>query len=355
MARDDPLRFRPADLEAFAAAVLGAAGVTQPHRDDIAAALVRADLRGVDSHGIARLEPYAEHFEAGGFDPDPEMSFEQRAPGALVVDADGGPGQSAGTQTMERLVSMAREAGVAAGVVRNSNHFGTAARYAELAADADCIGVAATNAPAEVVPYGATERYLGTNPLAVSVPTGGETPITLDMATSVVAMGKVAHVAAETGQRVPGHWALDEAGDPTTDPEAVHALRPLGGHKGYGLAVVVEVLAGLLSGAGRSVDLGPLYDDFDEPMGVGHFFLALDVASFRDLAAFADDVDRFVEGLKAVRTGEDTTEVLLPGEPEARAMAENRERGVPVNRGVVETLRDLADRYGVALPDPVEE
>jgi ureidoglycolate dehydrogenase (NAD+) len=253
--------------------------------------------------------------------------------------------------TMERLISLARESGVAVGTVKNSNHFGTAAYYTEMAAASDCVGMAMTNVPAEVVPFGGREPYLGTNPVAVSVPMSDEEFITMDMATSIVAMGKIDHVAAEKGEEIPSGWAVDENGEPTTDPTRVRALEPMGGAKGYCLAVIVDMLAGLLSGAGQSTEAGPLYDDYDEGMGLGHFFLAIDVTTMRDLDAFTGAVETFVDGLKQVETKEGVDEVMYPGEIETRNARENRERGVPINRNVYGKLGKIADRYDVALPE----
>ena len=354
MSQAPTLRFEQADLETFAAEILRGAGLASPHREVVASALVRADLRGVDSHGVARLEPYVAHLEAGGFNPDPAIELTERSESSLAVDADNGPGQPAGKATMERLISMAKQSGVAVGVVKNSNHFGTAAYYTEMAASEDCIGVAMTNVPAEVIPFGGREPYLGTNPIAVSIPTDADFPITLDMATSIVAMGKVSHVAAETDESIPEEWGVDENGEPTTDPHELRALRPLGGAKGYCLAVIVDLLTGVLSDANPSIDVGSLYDDFDEPMGLGHFYLAIDVATLRDVDAFKADVGQFAAGLKAIQPEEGVSEVMLPGEIESRTRLSNEERGVPVNRPVFEKLATIAAEYGVEPPAAVQ-
>ncbi|AUV82460.1 malate dehydrogenase [Salinigranum rubrum] len=251
---------------------------------------------------------------------------------------------------MRRLIELAAESGVAVGVVKHSNHFGTAAYYTEMAAEHDCIGFAMTNVPAEVIPFGGREPYLGTNPISVSVPSPLDYPITLDMATSVVAMGKIDHVAAEKGESVPEEWGVDAEGSPTTDPTRIEALRPLGGAKGYCLGVIVDLLCGVLSGANISADVGSLYDDFDQSMDAGHFFLVIDIATFRALDEFLAHVGRFVEGLKAIEPDAGVEEVLLPGEIESRALVENRERGVPVNGNVFEKLTSIAAGYGVETP-----
>jgi ureidoglycolate dehydrogenase (NAD+) len=354
MSDPDTVRVEPAELESFASELLAAVGVASPHRENIAEALVRADLRGVDSHGVARLEPYVSHFEAGGFNPDPDIQMVQVGESAVTTDADDGPGQTASRRTMERLISLSRETGVAVGTVKNSNHFGTAAYYTEMAADADCIGMAMTNVPAEVVPFGGREPYLGTNPVAASVPTASEDHITMDMATSIVAMGKIDHVAKEKGEQIPEGWGVDENGEPTTDPERVHALRPVGGPKGYCLSVIVDMLAGLLSGAGQSTEMGPLYDDFDEGMGLGHFFLAVDIETLRDVDEFKSAVEVFIDGLKKIQTDQGVDEVLFPGEIESRNARRNRGLGVPVNGKVFAKLGRIAEKHGVDPPERVE-
>jgi ureidoglycolate dehydrogenase (NAD+) len=350
MAGSDGFRFQPDSVESFAAELLQKAGLKSPHCEVVAEALVRADLRGVSSHGVARLDPYIAHLEAGGFNPDPDVTLNEQADGALVVDADNGPGQSAGKPTMERLISMAGQNGVAAGVVNNSNHFGTAAYYTEMAANADCIGMAMTNVPAEVIPFGGREPYLGTNPIAISSPSPKDHPITLDMATSIVAMGKIDHVASEKGEKIPDDWGVDSEGNPTTDPDQVSALRPVGGPKGYGLGVIVEILAGILSGAGQSTTMTSLYDDYEDSLGVGHFYLALDVDTFMNVDEFESGIGSFIEGIKDVATGEDVSEVMLPGEIEANTLQQNRRNGVPIEESVFENLRAQAEKYGVDLP-----
>ena len=343
-------RIDPDALESFVADVLREVGVVDEHASLLGRALVRADLRGIDSHGVARLETYVRKFEAGGFNPDPDIGVERIAPAFARVDADDGPGQAAAVRAMDAAMDMARDAGVGTAVVENSNHFGTAAFYTQRAAEADFIGVSLTNVGPDVVPYGGTEALLGTNPISVAVPTNREFPITLDMATSVVAMGKINHVAAVTGEEIPDHWAVDADGNPTTDPREVAALRPLGGPKGYGLAVIVDALCGLLSGARASPEIGPLYDEYDEPMRLGHFVTAIDVSAAMDPDDFRARIDEYVDSLKASPTADGVDEVLLPGEPEARRRRENERRGVPLSEGTHESLGRLADRYDRPLP-----
>lgn len=347
---DRQYRIAGDELRRFARDVLSAAGVAEPHAETVATGLTRASLRGIDSHGVARLEVYVEKFLAGGFNPDPDITVEWADGSSFSVDADDGPGQSAAMLAMETALDLAADAGIAGGVVRNSNHFGTAAFYTQRAAEDDCIGLAMTNVGSDVVPFDGTEPYLGTNPMSFAIPTGSSYPITVDMATSVVAMGKIDHIAKETGEPIPDDWAVDVDGEPTTDPHAVAALRPMAGPKGYGLGLVVDVLCGLLSGMGPSPTVGPLYDEFDRPMRLGHFVGAIDVGRFRDVEAFKSDVDGVIEDLKAIgaRTQE---EVMLPGEIEANTRERREREGVPLPPGVYESLERLAERLDVPIPD----
>lgn len=340
------------ELEAFARTVLSEAGVAEEHARCVAHALVRADLRGVDSHGVARLETYVEKFEAGGFNSAPDIAVEEVADAAVLVDADDGPGQSAGVEAMDHAIERAERCGIGVAAVANSNHFGTAAYYTERASAEGLVGVAMTNVGPDVAPFGGVDPILGTNPISVSVPTDREFPITLDMATSVVAMGKIDHAEKED-ERLPEDWALDENGDPARDPDSVAALRPVGGPKGFGLGIVVDVLCGVLTGAGTSPTIGALYGEYDQSMDLGHFVAAIDVDRFRDLPAFRAAVGEYVDLLKDQRTREGIDEIRMPGELETLTMARQRQEGVAINEDGREGIERLAERYDLERPRPL--
>lgn len=350
----DAIRIDHETLEAFVRRVLTNGGVDSDPAETVANALVTANLRGIDSHGVARLDAYMRNFTSGGFNPSPDVTTERVKDAVVLVDGDDGPGQYAGMKAMTEAIEVAAEAGVGFASVQNSNHFGTAAYFTQRAAEHDCIGLSMTNVGPDVIPFGGTSPHLGTNPIAFSVPTKRDFPITLDMATSVVAMGKIDHVAAETGEEIPEEWAVDESGQPTTDPHEVHALRPVGGPKGYGLAVIVDVLCGLLSGMGSSPTIGALYGEYDEPMELGHFIGAIDVSAFRDTDAFKEDTEALIRGLKSVEPQEGVDEVLLPGEIEAETRRERECDGIPIIGGVADDLRKLASKYDVELPNAFE-
>ena len=339
----------PAELRAFAEAAFERAGVDAADARTVADGLMSASLRGVDSHGVARLATYVRNFDGGGFNPDPEMEVEAlRGGNAFAVEADGGAGHCAGTLAMGMTIDRALDAGgISVATVANSNHFGTAAYYTEMAADRDCIGIAMTNVGPDVVPFNGTRAYLGTNPISVSIPTDRDFHVTLDMATSAVAMGKIDHGTDET---IPDHWGVDAAGEPTTDPDEVEALQPLGGPKGYGLAIVVDVLCGLLSGAGPSPSVGPLYDRYDEPMDLGHFLGAIDLATFRDPDRFKAEMGAVVDDLKAIEPRGDASAVMLPGEIEHETSRRRSREGIPIDDVVWDEFEELAGWLDLPLP-----
>lgn len=346
---DEDVRVDHEELSTFAQTLFSEAGLDDEPSHVVADALVTANLRGVDSHGVVRLEPYVRKIEEGGFNASPDITVTHSRPSAYTVDADDGPGQYATVTAMDAVTDAARETGTAFASVVNSNHFGTGAYYTQAAAEEGCIGFAMTNVGPNVAPFGGIDPYFGTNPLAYSVPTNHSYAITLDMATSVVAKGKVI-LADEEGESIPDHWAIDRDGNPTTAPEDVHALRPVGGPKGYGLGLFVDICSGLLSGMGSSPNVDSLYDDYARPQRVGHFVGAIDISAFRDLSTFKADLDEVIADLKSVRTDDGVDEVKLPGEIEAETRAEREENGIPLGPGVCKTLSDRAAKYDVLTP-----
>lgn len=346
---DGTIRIDSDQLRTFVEDVLQSGGVASEHATRVADGLVRADMRGVSSHGVSRLEVYMKKFEGGGFNPTPDVSVTRLDEAIASVDADDGPGQSAAFAATNEAMKLAAESGVGMVSVTNSNHFGTAAYYTEHASEDDFIGLAMTNVGSDVIPFGGSKPFLGTNPISFSVPTDREFSITLDMATSVVAMGRIQEGSRREDTEIPPDWAVDEDGEPTTDPHEAVAVRPLGGPKGYGLGIIVDALCGLVSGVGTSPEVGPLYDAFDEPMRLGHFVGAIDVSAFRDIATFKRDVGDFVDQLKAVETRKGFDEVMLPGEIEAGKLRDQREAGVELQSSTVKSLRTLSDYYDVPL------
>ncbi|WP_323174516.1 Ldh family oxidoreductase [Natrialba sp. PRR66] len=343
-------------LETFTARTLDAAGLSASHADTVAETLVDANLRGIDTHGVVRLDPYVERIESGGIETEPDMTIEETAAGTAILDADGGAGQVSTVRATETAMELAAETGCAFVGVRNSNHFGTASYYTNVAAEHEFIGIGMTHAGPNVAPFGGTDPYFGTNPLSVGLPSNLGYPVTLDMATSVTAKGNVI-LAAEEGEEIPPEWAVDGSGDPITDPEDFHALRPMAGPKGYGLGLVVDAFCGLLLDTAFGDDVPTMYDDMMTPAGLGHMIGVIDVSAFTDPEAFKERLSVMATDLKSTPPRTEFDEVLLPGEPEARTKDRRERDGVPIGTGVRATLAELAETYGIDEPpwQPVED
>lgn len=349
MPADEPVRVDASRLEAFAIDAFTAAGLAPDPAEILAEALTVASLRGVDTHGIVRVDPYSRKLDGGAYNPDPTITVDRRSPSLALVDADRGPGPVGATRAMEEALELATGSGIGLAVVRESNHLGMAGYYTLAAAERGCIGVAMSHGGPRVAPYGGVDPFFGTNPMAFSFPTGRAFPIVLDMSTSAGANAKIRE-AARRDEPIPEGWALDAVGVPTTDPEAVHALSPLGGAKGYGLGLVVELLTGLLAGTTFAPAVDTPFDDFSRSMRIAHLLVAVDVEAVRGLEAYVRDVDTLIDRLKGQRTAPGVEEIRLPGERSARTAEERRDHGVPLDDAAREVLATVAERYDLATP-----
>ena len=306
-------------------------------------------LRGTDSHGVARLPVYIERLRAGVLNARPRPSVLKRDGVVAVVDGDQGPGQVAAVFATDVSIELAREHGAGVVVVRRSAHFGAAAYYAMRAAERGLVAMAMTNTEPLVIPYGGAEPALGTNPICLAAPaTGGV--FNLDMATSQVAMNRVWNTRDE-GRPIPEGWGVDAEGRTTTDAAAVVSGMPLGGYKGYGLALMVEVLCGVLAGAGVREGVGELYGAETAPQDTGHFHLAIDPERTVGRDRFAAVLEGLLGELRAIAPSPGFDEVLVAGDPEERARAERERSGVPVEPALWSTLRALSEELGVAAPE----
>ena len=352
----ETLRFRPEDLKAYAASFFCHFGVPKEDAEIVADVLITADLRGVHSHGIARLHAYyGNRLRRGLINPQTPLTLLHETPTTLAFDAGNGLGQVAGVKAMQACIAKAREVGVGIATVRNSNHYGIAGYYAMLALEHNMIGVSLTNSQPLVAPtYGRT-RVLGTNPIALAVPTGKERPFVLDMATSIVPMGKIA-LYAELGQQIPLGWGIDKAGNLTQDPKAIRdggCLLPLGGtdvmrgYKGYGLALVVDILSGVLSGAAFGPYVGSPSSSDPSPVNIGHFFLALRVDAFRPLEDFKQDMDHLISTLHQAPKAPGQPRIYIHGEKEFEEQERNLREGIPVPIPVVEELKKKGAEVGI--------
>lgn len=336
-------------LKHFVAEVLEKSGVARDAAEVVADVLVAADLRGIESHGVARLESYyVSRIRSGHLNPKPNYHIVRETETTVVYDADNGLGHPVGKMAMQKVIEKAQKHGSAFGGVCNSNHFGIAGYYAMMALEHDMIGMASTNS----VKYG-TATYskdvlLGTNPLAYAIPAGNEPAFVLDFATTTVPKGKLEVYKRKAKPLLPG-WAIDAEGYQTLDPdEALRgALLPLGGfgtdgggHKGYGLGLLVDILCGVLSGGAFGPGL-PLVTDTNKG-AISHWFGAFRIDGFRDVAAFKADMDRELRFFKESSKAPGQERVWTAGEPEFEKTAYHREHGVPVHTKVWDGLQKLS-------------
>ena len=327
-------------------AILRALGLDAPDAETTAEVLVAADLMGIDSHGAALLPLYERLVREGGARARRRVEVLREVGAVALIDGGGGLGHSPAMLAVEMAAERAERLGVAAVAVRRSSHYGAAGVYARRLAERGLIGVSASNVwQAAIVPTGGLEPRLGTNPWAFAAPSARGEPFLLDMATSAAAIGKI-KLAHRAGRALPEGWALTRGGASERDAAAALAdtlLVPLGGHKGYGLASMVEVLAGVLAGA----VLAPVRGGPGGASDIGHFVLALDPGLLRgSRAEFEADLDRMVDALRATAPADPAAPVLVAGDPERAREADRRARGVPLSEAFAAELRGVAGRLG---------
>jgi LDH2 family malate/lactate/ureidoglycolate dehydrogenase len=315
----------------------------------VAETLVWTSLRGVDSHGVARVPVYCERLRGGVLNARPRPSVARREGAIALVDGDHGPGQVAAVFATDLSIELAREHGVGVVSVQHSGHYGAAAFYAMRAAEAGMVAMSMTNTEPFVIPYGGAEPALGTNPICLAAPSAGGHIFNVDMATSQVAVNRIFN-ARDEGREIPDNWGVDERGTPTTDPAAVKSAVPLGGYKGYGLAVLVEVLCGVLPGAGVRQGVGELYSGGGERQNTGHFHLAIDPERTVGRERFATVLGGMLDDLRAIPPAPGFDEVLVAGDPEDRARAVRERDGVPIAPALWASLNRLSADLGVAVP-----
>jgi LDH2 family malate/lactate/ureidoglycolate dehydrogenase len=340
----------PAELQAYGAGILSAAGLPGPDANVVAAALVDANLRGIDSHGVTRIPIYVDRLRRGLVNPEPDVRVVRDSGAALLVDGDNGMGAVVTSRAMELALTRLQDVHSVSVAIRNTNHYSSGAYYMGPALERGAVAFLYANAPSTTAAWGGVRRFLGTNPYTFAAPTGRHGAFVLDMATSVVARGKIL-LAAQRGESIPEGWAVDAAGKPTTDAQAAleGAVLPFGGPKGYGIAMMIEVLAGVLSGANIGPGVGDLYEDLEHPQGVGSFLHLIDVAAFLPFGQFLTRIDAFIDDIKATGSPENRQEVLVPGEIESRTAAARARDGVPLSPDVVQALERVAPP-GLAAP-----
>lgn len=337
-------------LTSFVSRAFAKLGVPEDDAELAAEALVAADLRGVDTHGVIRFSPqawYVKWLTEGSMTARPNIRIISESASTALIDGDRGMGMVVGRRAMELAIRKAKESGIGMVGVRNSRHYGMSANYAMQALSYNMIGLAMTNASRQVVPTFGREARFGTNPICFAVPADQERPFVLDMATTTAAAGKL-ELAARLGKSIPEGWALNESALSTNDPRVAQKARrllPLGGsresgsHKGYGLAILVEILCGVLTGT-----ITALNADQDSR---GHFFGAIRVDGFRPVEEFKRDMDRLIRELRSTPPIEGQSRVYVAGEIEFETEEERTERGIPLLPSVLVGLRDVGDQLGV--------
>jgi LDH2 family malate/lactate/ureidoglycolate dehydrogenase len=338
-------------LRRLTAALFAAEGVPAADSDWIAGTLVAADLWGHPSHGTMRAPWYLARLRSGAMQRVTAPGWPVDAGAVGLMDAADGIGQVATAEAMRSAIARARTHGIGMVSVRSSNHHGALACYTRMAAGAGCIGMVATNASPAMPPWGGREKLVGNNPWSIAAPVGRHPPFVLDLANTAVARGKIFD-ARQKAQPIPEGWALDADGRPTTDPVAALSgvLLPMAGHKGYGISLAMEVLAGVLSGSGLLDEVAGPYQA-EARSRAGHFVLAIDIARVAPEGAFAARMEAWIARLKSAPRAEGAAEILYPGEGEARAELRHLAEGLPLAPATRDALEAEARGLGVPLPE----
>lgn len=345
------MKFPVETIRAFGEAVSVKAGMSPENAKIFIDNMINADLRNVRSHGITKFRGYLSRVEHGVSDIKAEPTIVKTAPATLAVDGNNGMGTTVAWKAMEACIETARENGVAFATIKNASQHGFGGYYVMHAAEQGMIAFEACNSPKLVAPFGGAKPLLGTNPMSIAVPAGKRPMLVCDMATSVVAKGKIA-LAMKEGRPIPDTWALDSEGRKTTDPVAANTgvLLPFGGPKGYALALIIDVLCHSLAGANDSQHIPRVFENLEEPSNIGYVMCVIDIRKFLPLEDFEQSVDALFESIKACPPAEGSNGVLIPGEIEYEATQKNREEGIELSEPVLKEFHELSEKYGVDFP-----
>ncbi len=344
----------------FTKSIFKKIGCSDEHANIATASLLAADLRGIDSHGVARLSGYVRLWEVQRINATPEIKVIHETPSTAVVDGDSGLGLVIAPFAMQVAIEKAKQVGTGWVSVQNSNHFGIAAHHAMMALPYDMMGIAMTNASPLVAPTFSIDKMLGTNPICVAAPAGNQPPFVADLATTTAANGKL-EILQRKNLQTPDGWVQDKDGNPSNDPHALKtggALLPLGGdrehgsHKGYALGAVVDIFSALLSGANYAPWVPPFPAYVPMPAqqpgkGIGHFLGAMRIDAFRPAADFKKDMDHWIQGFRNAKTIPGEEKVLVPGDPEREFEAQRMKDGIPLLQQVTDDLQSLAEKFNL--------
>jgi ureidoglycolate dehydrogenase (NAD+) len=331
------------DLRALGIRAFQGLGLNETDAQDVVRILLLADLFGLSTHGLSRVESYGERLDVGGIARSPDITVERVAPAMVKVDGANGVGPLVGMHGLRAAMEVARECGIGAAFVRGSNHFGPISPYSYLAAEEGFASMIGSNATTTIAPWGGSDARLGNSPLGFGVPGADGAHFMLDMAMSVVARAKIRN-ALKAGESIPDTWGTDKLGRKTTDPKAAldGFLQPIGGHKGYGLALMVDMFAGLLSNAAYLTHVKSWVDAPDEPQNLGHFFILIDTRRLGSAAWLVERMRDFAEILHGSPAAEAGKPVIVPGEIELGSMARQRAGGIRLDPAVLALLQQRA-------------
>lgn len=331
-------------LRELGLAILAKVGISREESEITIDSLIDADLRGVHSHGINRLLWYVDRLIQGGTNPRPNVRVIKDTAGIAVIDGDNGLGQVVSKRAVEIALAKAQRVGVGIVGVRNSHHHGACAYWAKMALSHDMVGIVITNGGPIMAPWGGLTPSLSNDPVSIAIPAGQERPIVLDMATSIVAGGKL-DVAISKGEKIPLGWALNKNGEPTEDPREARKglMLPIANYKGYILTVVFEVLVAVLTGANFAKHV-TRPSESAIPMGIGHFFQAINISDFMPVDEFEARVDDLIHQMKSSRLAPGYDRIYLPGELEEEKRVQYLKNGIPMVTKVIQELNDLVSR-----------
>ncbi|KAF2014987.1 putative malate dehydrogenase [Aaosphaeria arxii CBS 175.79] len=338
---------KPSDAETFCKAALVKSGLSEADAGMMASCLVEADVRGVDTHGLARLEQYIGRVTAGLVNATPKLEISAKTPVVAHLDGDNGFGFVVATKAMEEAIKRADTYGIGFVTVDHSNHFGMAATYVLQALRKGMISLCFTNSAKQMPPFGGKDTLLGISPFAAGAPSNNEVPYILDMAPSVVAKGKIRR-AARRGESIPLGWALDKDGNPTTDANVAldGSMAPIGGPKGSGIAILMDIMAGVLTGAAFGGEVGDQYKE-KRPQNVGHSFIVIKPDVFMSSEEFRARMDTLAQRVHGIAPAPGFKEVLFPGEPEHRLSETRKAEGIPYADAEKEMFENMAKTLGI--------
>ncbi|MTI79903.1 MAG: Ldh family oxidoreductase [Firmicutes bacterium] len=340
-------QFQANKLLEFCTSLIHGAGVPGEEAAIVADVLVDTSLEGLDTHGISRLPIYLTRIQNGRINAMPNIKVEKTAPALANVDGDNGLGQLVAVKSMQAAIDLAKEAGVGMVATKHSNHYGASSYYCKMASAEGMVGMAFTNTPSGIPPWGGRKPYFGTNPIAFGFPGKGQ-PVVIDMSSSIVARGNII-LAAKEGKSIPEGWAIDSAGNTTTDAKAAldGAVLPMAGPKGYAMALAVEVMSGILSGSAYGPRVGWIYDDSTEPVNIGHSFVAINIDKLMPMDEFVNRMDNMVNEIKSAPKAAGVNEIFIPGERRTNKAKKRSQEGIPLNDQLLGELNKLAKEFGI--------